>query len=642
MRPMLQFLKIVASILIPVILAGNIDLFAQTIPKPTEDTLQEIEILSATKRLTFKTINDTTKLTIITGDVKLKQGNTLFYCDSCVINNNTNVFEAWGKVHINDSDTTNIYANHLRYLIKPKLAYLDGNVRLTDGKGTLTTPDLEYDMETNIGIYKHGGKVVNKKSVLTSQEGWYFADMHDIYFKKNVVLKDPAYDIVTDSLIYNTQSQTTRFISMTTITDSSGRVIKTREGYYNQQTGKAEFGRRPIIIDGDIEATGDSAAFDDSTGISQLKGNAIIFDKKNKTTLIGGIIYRNKKTEAIMAILKPLMIIVQDNDTIYITADTLFSARLTDLYASRSLGLPTTLIDSNTIRDTASIKNLKDTTGTEIITNDTISIQENVKSDEPTDSISNNRKNADSVSLQKPGRLNPLKNLLVNNRTSKDTLVVPKQSRPGIYKDSILVRTTKGMKMVSLNEKDSTNRYFEAYRNVRIFNDSLQAVCDSMFYSFKDSVFRLYDDPVVWAKESQVTGDTLLLYTKNKKADKIEAFEKGFMVNKLDTQAFNQIKATRIDGFFTDGNIDSVRAKGYAECIYYIQDEDSAYTGINESKSDIMDVYFRDKALSRVVFRSAVTGTLWPIRQKSPSEVRLQNFRWLEKRRPKTKLEMYE
>jgi lipopolysaccharide export system protein LptA len=649
---MLYFMKFVACIIFPVILAGNASLFAQsTINKPTDDTLQEIEILSATKRLTFKTINDTTKLTIITGDVKLKQGNTLFYCDSCVINNNTNVFEAWGKVHINDSDTTNIYANHLRYLIKPKLAYLDGNVKLTDGKGILTTPDLEYDMETNIGIYKHGGKVVNKKSVLTSQEGWYFADMHDIYFKKNVVLKDPAYDIITDSLIYNTQSQTTRFISMTTITDSSGRIIKTREGYYNQQTGKAEFGQRPTIIDpkGEIEITADNIKSDDSLGISQATGNAIIFDKKNKTTIIAGIIFRNKKTEAIMAVQKPLMIVVQDNDTIYITADTLFSARLTDLYASRSLGLPMTAIDSNSlhdtsasIHDTVAIKNLKDTSGNEIIRNDTISIQQNAIKDQAKDSVNNNSKNADTVSPKKPVSSDRFKNLITQNPAKTDTTHPAKPGRPGIYKDSVLIRTTKGMKMVALNEKDSTNRYFEAYRHVRIFNDSLQAVGDSMFYSFKDSVFRLYYDPAVWAKESQITGDTILLYTKNKKPDKIEAFEKSFMVNKLDTQAFNQIKATRMDGYFTDGNIDSVRAKGYAECIYYLQNEDSAYTGINESKSDIMDIYFRNKGLFKVVFRSSVTGTLWPIRQKSPSEMRLQNFRWLEKRRPKTKLEMYE
>ena len=507
------------------------------------DTAQKVEILNYTKRLTFQTINDTTKLTIIAGDVKLRQGNTLFYCDSCVMNNNANTFEAWGKgkqVHINDSDTANIYSNHLLYYTLKKLAYLDGNVKMTDGKGVLTTPELEYDMETNIGIYKKGGKVVNEKTVLTSQEGWYYADLKDVYFKKNVVLKDPAYDIVTDSLLYNTESKTTRFIAQTTITDTTGRVVKTKEGFYNQQTKQAEFGRRPVIKDGKTTIIADRVSQNDS--IYKAEGNAIIVDSAQGTTIIGGLIYQNKTTEAVLATRKPLMIIRQENDSTYVAADTLFSARLTDKF--------------------------------------------------------------------------------------------------GV--DSIVTDTVTGVKVASINQKDSANRYFEAYRNVRIFNDSLQAACDSMFYSFKDSVFRLYDNPVVWAQQNQVTGDTIFLYTKNKKADKVEAFENGFMVNMLDKDVYNQIKSTRIDGWFVDGNIDSVRAKGFAECIYYIQDEDSSYTGINESHSDIIDIYFEQKELDKVVFRSAVTGTLWPIRQKSPGEMKLANFRWLEDRRPKTKYELFE
>jgi lipopolysaccharide assembly outer membrane protein LptD (OstA) len=77
----------------------------------------------------------------------------------------------------------------LRYLTDRKIAYLDGNVKLTDGKGVLTTPTLEYDMNTKVGIYRNGGRVVNKETVLTSEEGYYYADLKDVYFKKNVKLK---------------------------------------------------------------------------------------------------------------------------------------------------------------------------------------------------------------------------------------------------------------------------------------------------------------------------------------------------------------------------------------------------------------------------------------------------------------------
>ena len=71
----------------------------------------------------------------------------------------------------------------------------------------------------------------------------------------------------------------------------------------------------------------------------------------------------------------------------------------------------------------------------------------------------------------------------------------------------------------NLDKKDtdsSSDKFFEAYSHVRIFSDSLQAVGDSLFYSLKDSVFRLFKSPVTWSQENQLTGDTIYLYLKNK------------------------------------------------------------------------------------------------------------------------------
>lgn len=509
-----------------------------------QDTVRTVEILPGVKKLEYRKIDSITEIQILTGNVKLRQGTSLFECDSCVITRRLNLFEAFGNVHINDSDTANVYADHLRYLTDKRMAYLNNNVRLTDGKGTLTTRYLEYDVNTKVGIYKKSGKVINKNTVLTSEEGYYYADLKDIYFKKNVRLKDPKYELESDSLLYNTESETARFIAETFIKDSSNRTIRTRDGYYNQQTGKAEFGQRPVVQDGAIQATGDKMFSDDSSGITQIVGRAILVDTAADRTVLGGEIFFNTKTESFLATKKPLMIIKQENDSVFIAADTLFSAKLTDLFSRK-----------------------------------------------------------DSVA-------------------KKDTL-----------KEAIVIDT---------KNKDSTNRYFEAFRHVRIFTDSLQAVCDSMFYSFKDSIFRLYDDPVVWSKESQITGDTILLHTKNKKADRMEVFKNSFIASLVKPEIFNQVKSVRMDAYFKDGTIDSVRAKDQAETVYYIQDEDSAFTGINQSTSELMDIFFREKELQRVVFRSKVKGTIWPMQQKKPQEMRLEKFKWREERRPKTKYELFE
>lgn len=550
--PFMRYCIISFCCLLTGIVACNISTMAQVVtprndvPSSSGDTTVTVEILPGVRKLEFRKINDSTQLQILAGNVKLKQGSSLFFCDSCVINNSTQTFEAWGNVHINDADTANLFAKHLRYLIRKKMAYLDGNVKLTDGKGTLTTPDLVYDMDKDIGTYLHGGKVVNKSTVLTSQEGYYYAGIKDVYFKKNVLLKDPAYTITADSLMYNTQSQIASFIAKTLIKDSSGRTIETKNGYYNLFNGKAEFGDRPVIRDKSLIIEANSIINDDSSGVSQARGNVVIMDTAQHTTIIAGEVFRDNKRDRMLATRKPLMIIKQDRDSLYIAADSFYSARLTDLYKR---------------------------------------------------------------------------------------------------KDSLKKDTVKGVKVVNVNKvakNDSTNRYFEAYRNVRIFSDSLQGISDSLFYSFKDSTFRMYQRPVLWANHSQITGDTINLFTQNKKAKRIEVFDNSFIANQLDPDIFNQIKSTRMVGRFTDGQLDSVRATGLAQTIYFIQDEDSAYTGINESSCDIIDIYFGKKEMEKIIFRSQVNGTIWPMFMKDPKAMRLPNFIWLEDRRPKTKFDLFE
>lgn len=490
---------------------------------------------------TMKKTNDSTNLIILEGSVVLRQGKTIFKCNRCVKNDRAKTFEAWGNVHINDSDTTNIYSEHLLYLMDKQIAYLDKNVKLTDGHAVLTTPSLEYNMATNIASYKNGGKVVNKQTVITSKEAMYYTDMKDAYFIKNVLVNDPAYHIVTDSLLYNTNNQTARFIAYTIIKDSADRTIKTRDGFYDLRTGKAEFGQRPIIYDNKTTLNADNVALNDT--IAQAQGNAIVVDSTRGTTIIANLIYQNRQSEAVLATQKPLMIVKQGKDSVYIAADTLFSAKLTDLYTKR---------------------------------------------------------NNDSL----------------------------------IRKDSLIIKNKQ-------SDNDSTNRYFEAYHHVRIYSDSVQAVCDSLFYSFRDSTFRLYKNPVVWGKESQITGDTILLHTQNKQPKWFRAINNGFMINHIEREAFNQIKASHMDGYFTAGNLDSVLSRGSAECIYYLQDDDSAYTGVNQSTSDAIDMYMKEKQLHKVVFRSQVTGTIYPIKQKSPEDMRLQGFHWFEAIRPKTKFDLF-
>jgi hypothetical protein len=164
--------------------------------------------------------------------------------------------------------------------------------------------------------------------------------------------------------------------------------------------------------------------------------------------------------------------------------------------------------------------------------------------------------------------------------------------------------------------KDTTlDKYFEAYHHVRIYSDSLQAKADSLFYSLNDSTIRLLSNPIVWANENQITGDTIYLYVKNKKPEQLYVFENAFAINKIDSSEFyNQLKGNKLNAWFDDGSITKMRTKGNAENIYFALDNDKKFIGVNHSNAQIIEITFENNEPAKVVFRNQLTGnmyTLW-------------------------------
>jgi len=576
-------------------------------------------------RLSYK--HDTTSdLQMLAGNVQLQQDNTIFNCDSAVYNKKARFIEAFGKVHIIDNDTVNIHSDYLQYFVDTKMANLKNNVSLTDRKTTLLTNELQYDLAQKIGQYHNGGKLINQQSVLTSKEGTYYEELKDVYFKKDVDLKDPKYTLKTDSLLYNTNTQIATFIAPTTIIDSSKRTIHTSDGFYDTRNRKAFFGKRPILNDGAVRIIANSIESNDSTGMSYLRGNAVYVDTAQGVSVLANFIEANRDDGTFRATQHPLMIIKQDKDSVYITADTLYSGRLSKLpKAKDSAGVRR---HDSTKRITPAIARLDSSAA---ITTDSAKIKAVKPAMAVTDSVV-----AIIDSTAKNKRAKPAKAIVESAATITDTTAKVKNGKAPLVK-------SKPEKVKTTDDKnDSTDRYFQAWHHVRIFSDSMQAVSDSLWYSGKDSIFRLYRDPVMWASKSQITGDTIYLYTKNKNPDKLYVFENGFAINLSDTNMYNQIKGNRLNGYFKNGEIDYMRAQGNAESIYYVKDANNYLVGINNATSDLIDMRFKNKELNKVVFISDVTGTLYPIRKATEENKFLRGFKWLEDRRPKTKFELME
>ena len=586
----------------------------------TNDTLRVIEIVKG-KNMRLIYIDSTTSLQTIAGGVILKEGNTTFTCDSATINKNTNILEAYGNVHINQSDSIHTYAQYLKYVGKDRIAYLKKEVKLTDKKGILFTQELEYDLKTNIGIYKNGGKVVNGTTVLTSKEGVYYGDTKDVFFKKQVHLVDPKYNIKSDSLQYNTQLQLATFITQTLVKSKDGVEIFTKSGNYDLKNGKAFFGNRTVFKDSTRTYIANNSAIDEASGIAQLEGNAVITDSVNGYTITGNQIFLDRNNNSFLATRKPVLIFKgENNDSTFIAADTLFSGVI-KVNANGSKKL----IKADTLKKTW-IVNEDSLQSDSIINTNTVLVKDTSRA--LVDSLKS-IKNAMATLHQLDS---------INKKISIDTAANNLPQASGLLKKSINVSIDKKQ-----NNKDSTIRYFIAFHHVKIYNDSVQAVCDSLHFSAADSIFKLFNNPVVYSRKSQISGDTIHLFIKNKKADRVYVFDKAMIINEVNHQLYNQISGRTLNGYFKDGGLDYLKVKGSpAESIFYPQDDDSAFTGMNRCKGDVIDVYFIDKAINKVKFVNDVDGTMYPIKQIPADQKFLKGFAWQDKRRPKNKLELFE
>lgn len=300
-----------------------------TILKQNAPAGKLIEFLSAESYNIKK--QDSLDFLILVGHVKVKQGTTLLFGDSIIVNATNNSLEGFGKVHINDADSIHTYADYLKYDGNTKKAQLRNHVKLTDGRGTLTTDSLDYDVAVKIGVYKKGGKLVRNKTVLKSTEGVYYGITRDVIFRNKVSLIDPDNRIFTDTLEYNTYSQLANFISPSKIISGS-RIIKTKNGNYNIGSRKGYLYERSSIDDSSYFFIADEMAIDDSLGLGEFRGNALYKSKDSLSfDLLANNIKTNRNKDILLATELPTLMIKQPKDTLYISADTLYSGRLTDL-----------------------------------------------------------------------------------------------------------------------------------------------------------------------------------------------------------------------------------------------------------------------------------------------------------------------
>ncbi|MEJ6735901.1 MAG: OstA-like protein [Flavobacteriales bacterium] len=218
-----------------------------------------------------------------------------------------------------------------------------------------------------------------------------------------------------------------------------------------------------------------------------------------------------------------------------------------------------------------------------------------------------------------------------------------------MHADTFIVSSQYIMQDSLLSETDSskivmdTLRSLLAYNNAKFYKSDMQGKADSIVYDYSESTINFYNDPVIWSKENQITGDFIYLLTVNNKVDKMFINENAFIISKADSfnENYNQIKGKNMVAYLKDQEIHKIDVKENSETIYYAIDENGKYVGVNKMRGNDMLIFMKDNEIQTITFIKDPEGIISPLNKISPKEVVLKGFNWRVIERPSDMFDIF-
>lgn len=206
--------------------------------------------------------------------------------------------------------------------------------------------------------------------------------------------------------------------------------------------------------------------------------------------------------------------------------------------------------------------------------------------------------------------------------------------------DSLFLHSDTISAVTESDGSEKNYRLLRAYYGCRMFSKDLQAKCDSLSYSFQDSVIRMYYSPVLWSEENQLTAEKMSVFTKNQQTDRLELYNSAFVISQVDPDKFNQIKGRNLTGFFRNNELYRINIDGNGETIYYLVDEDKL-VGINKAKCSKIEIFVEDGKITEIYEYDNPEGIIDPPLSAGNDSLRLEGFQWFDNLRPKDKYDIF-
>lgn len=193
-----------------------------------------------------------------------------------------------------------------------------------------------------------------------------------------------------------------------------------------------------------------------------------------------------------------------------------------------------------------------------------------------------------------------------------------------------------GDSIIAYMDLSDSTKVTNIYHRVRVYRSDIQAICDSLSLTERDSIMYLFRHPIVWSDKRQIFGNIINVHLNDSTVDWARLPQTGVMAEHIAEDCYNQISGNDMTAWFADTTINRLYVEGNVMLNLFPMESDSTYNKFAYVESSFMDAYFDSNKIKSIHFWPETTSKITPLYLAKRGSYFLPKFRWYDDLRPRT------
>lgn len=274
--------------------------------------------------------SDTNTRYVLVGDVILSADSNLFFCDSLIFDSeiDSGMIRAYNNIQVTTIDGIVITSDSLVYSLETSAGRFLGQCTYKEDGKQIKSPYISFNTATGEGQFAGGGQLQQGNTRIQSNYGNYSSKGGQSRLTGGVEIKQGNTLILSNDILYNSTTGAGKILDSTVIYKED-LTIYCHQGQLGEEGKSSVFGEGTLFVSGSKIGWCDNTRFNPNDSTINLLSDYHIYDTIDSIGMWGVLATLDEKSGSLKGYNRPMVYSVDNRDTLFLTADTLFALKET-------------------------------------------------------------------------------------------------------------------------------------------------------------------------------------------------------------------------------------------------------------------------------------------------------------------------